>query len=524
MERLSMRKIREILRLKHNGRSQREIASSVAVAVGTINGHLQRAQQVGLTWETAQSMTDAEVEAALFRDAGRNEGATRAAIDYAHVHTELSRPGVTLQLLWFEYQEGVAARGDGTKPYQYSQFCELYAAWRVRLKPSMRRVHRAGEKAFVDYSGKKLRLTIAATGEQIDVELFVMVLGASNYTYAEVTMTQTLADFVDATIRGFEYFGAVPEVVVPDQLRSAVKGPDRYEPDINATYLEMAQHYGVTVIPARPRRPKDKAKVETAVLIVQRWILAKLRNRTFFELDELNRAVAELLEELNQKPFQKLEGCRATAFERLERPVMRALPPVRYELAERRKARVNIDYHIAYDGRYYSVPHQLVHQPVEVRATGGTIEVFLSGERVATHRRSYAPRGTAVTEPAHRPANHRDQVWPPERLIGWGAKYGPAVATVVERMLQRYMNPEQGYRACLGLMRTAEKYGSARMNAACERALSAGTIGGPNRRAIEVILKRGLDLQPAAKPTRTTPLQHENVRGGDYYDRKETVH
>jgi transposase len=524
MDRLSMRKIREVLRLKHSGRSQREIASSVAVAVGTIHGHLQRAKAAGLTWERVQLMTDAEVEAELFRDRGRNVGATRAPIDYAHVHAELSRPGVTLQLLWLEYQESVSARGNDTKPYQYSQFCELYGAWRVRLKPSMRRVHRAGEKAFVDYSGKKPRLADAATGELTEVELFVMVLGASNYTYAEVTRTQTLSDFVGATIRGFEYFGAVPEVVVPDQLRSAVRGPDRYEPDINATYLEMAQHYGVTVIPARPRRPKDKAKVETAVLIVQRWILARLRHRTFFELDELNRAIWELLEELNNKPFQKLEGSRASAFEKLDRPVMRALPAVRYELAERRKARVNIDYHIAYDGRYYSVPHQLVHQPVEVRATGGTIEIFLSSERVATHRRSYAPRGTAVTDPMHRPANHRDQVWPPERLIGWGAKYGPAVATVVELMLKRYVNPEQGYRACLGLMRTAEKYGSSRMNAACERALSVGTVGGPHRRSIEVILKRGLDQQPAAAPTRTTPLQHENVRGGDYYDRKETVH
>src|SRR4051794_34590469 len=304
MDRLSMRKIREILRLKHNGRSQREIASSVAVAVGTINGHLQRAKQAGLTWDTARSMTDAEVEAALFRDAGRNEGATRAAIDYAHVHAELSRPGVTLQLLWFEYQESVAARGDGTKPYQYSQFCELYAAWRVRLKPSMRRVHRAGEKAFVDYSGKKPRLASEETGEVREAELFVMVLGASNYTYAEATRTQSLPDFVGATIRGFEYFGAVPEVIVPDQLRSAVKGPDRYEPDINATYLEMAQHYGVTVIPARPRRPKDKAKVEGAVLIVERWILARLRRRKFFELAELNQAIWELLAELNETPFR----------------------------------------------------------------------------------------------------------------------------------------------------------------------------------------------------------------------------
>jgi transposase len=524
MDRLSMRKIREVLRLKHSGRSQREIASSVAVAVGTINGHLKRAHDAGLTWEAAQMMTDTQVEAALFREPARNVGATRAAIDYARVHCELSRDGVTLQLLWFEYQESVAARGDGTKPYQYSQFCELYAAWRVRLKPSMRRVHRAGEKAFVDYSGKRPRLVNAVTGEVTEVELFVMVLGASNYTYAEATRTQRLADFVGATIRGFEYFGAVPEVVVPDQLRSAVKGPDRYEPDINATYLEMAQHYGVTVIPARPRRPKDKAKVEGAVLIVQRWILARLRHRTFFELEELNAAVSELLDELNQKPFQKLEGCRASAFEKLERPAMRALPTVRYELAERRKARVNIDYHVVFDDRYYSVPYQHVQQPVEVRATGSTIEIFLNGERVATHRRSYASRGTALTDSAHRPANHRDQVWPPERLVGWGAKYGPAVATVVELILKRYVNPEQGYRACLGLMRTAEKYGGSRMNAACERALSAGIVGGPHRRSIEVILKRGLDLQQTSAPTRSTPLQHENVRGGDYYDRKEIVH
>lgn len=524
-ERLTMRKIREVLRLKDSGRSQREIASSVAVAVGTICGYLQRAEAAGLTWERAQTMTDAEVDAALFRDGGRNVAAVRAPIDYAHVHEELHRSGVTLQLLWSEYQESVAARGDGTKPYQYSQFCELYGAWRVRLKPSMRRVHRAGEKAFLDYSGKKPRLVSEETGEVREVDLFVMVLGASNYTYAEATRTQSLPDFVGATIRGFEYFGAVPEVVVPDQLRSAVKGPDRYEPDINATYLEMAQHYGVTVIPARPRRPKDKAKVETGVLIVQRWILARLRRRTFFSLDELNQAIWELLEELNARPFQKLEGSRDSAFQKLDRPAMRGLPAVRYELAERRNARVNIDYHVEHDRRYYSVPHPLVHERVEVRATVVLVEIFLNGERVASHRRSYGPRGTAVTDPAHRPQNHRDQAWPPERLVGWAAKFGPSVAAVIDLTLSRYVNPEQGYRACLGLLRTAEKYGASRMNAACERALSVGIVGGPRRKYIEGILKRGLDLQTsAATAVRDTPLQHENVRGGDYYDRKETVH
>ena len=524
-ERLSMRKIRELLRLKHLGRSQRQIASSLCVAVGTVHGHLRRAREAGMTWEVAQPMTDAEIEAALYRDGGRNVAATRAAIDFSHVHAELHRHGVTLQLLWSEYLDGVAARADGTKPYQYSQFCELYGAWRSRLQPSMRIVHRAGEKAFIDYSGKKPTLWDRETGEAREVELFVMVLGASSYTYAEATLTQRLPDFVGSTIRGFEFFNGVPEVLVPDQLRSAVRGPDRYEPDINATYLEMAQHYAVVVLPARPRRPKDKAKVEVGVQVVQRWILARLRHRRFFELDELNQAIWELLDELNARPFQKLDGSRESAFEALDRPALRPLPAVRYELAERKTRRVNIDYHVEYDGRYYSVPFERVHAEVEVRATATIIEILLAGERVASHRRSFDRRGSMVTDPAHRPENHRHQVWPPERLIGWGASFGPSVARVVELTLARYVNPEQGYRACLGLMRTAQRHGAARMNAACERALSVGIVGGPRRKYIEAILKRGLDRDgaPAAPTPRTTPLTHENVRGGDYYD-KETVH
>jgi transposase len=524
-ERLSMRKIRELLRLKHSGRSQRQIASSLSVAVGTVCGQLKRAQEVGMTWERAEKLTDAELEALMFRDGGRNVAATRAAIDYARLHGELHRSGVTLQLLWSEYLEGVAARQDGTKPYQYSQFCELYGAWRARLQPSMRIVHRAGEKAFIDYSGKKPRIWDRETGEAREVELFVMVLGASSYTYAEATRTQTLPDFVGSTIHGFEYFGGVPEMIVPDQLRSAVKGPDRYEPDINATYLEMAQHYSVTVLPARPRKPKDKAKVEVGVQVVQRWILARLRNRKFFSIDELNQAIWELLDELNARPFQKLEGSRESAFETLDKPALRALPAVRYELAERKNRRVNIDYHIEYEGRYYSVPHQRVHADVEVRATSTVVEILEGGQRIASHPRCYDRRGSMVTDPAHRPANHRHQVWPPERLVSWGASFGPAVAKVVELMLARYVNPEQSYRACLGLMRTAQRYGGERTNAACERALRVGLVGGPRRKYIESILKRGLDREEptATSAHRAAPLNHENVRGGDYYD-KETMH
>jgi transposase len=524
-ERLSMRKIRELLRLKRNGRSQRQIASSLSVAVGTVCGQLRRAREAGVTWERAERLSDEELEALLFRDGGRNVAATRAAIDYSRVHGELHRPGVTLQLLWSEYVEGVAARAEGTKPYQYSQFCELYGAWRTRLQPSMRIVHRAGEKAFIDYSGKKPRIWDRGTGEAREVELFVMVLGASSYTYAEATLTQRLPDFVASTIHGFEYFGGVPDMIVPDQLRSAVKGPDRYEPDINATYLEMAQHYSVTVLPARPRKPKDKAKVEVGVQVIQRWILARLRNQKFFDLDELNQTIWELLEELNARPFQKLDGSRNSAFEALDKPALRSLPAARYELAERKNARVNIDYHVEYDDRYYSVHHKRVHADVEVRATVGVVEIFEQGQRIATHPRSYDRRGTMVTDPAHRPENHRHQVWPSERLISWGASFGPAVAKVVEQMLARYVNPEQGYRACLGLMRMAKRYGGERTNAACERALRVGVVGGPRRKYIESILKRGLDREEASarQVNRTAPLTHENVRGGDYYD-KETGH
>ncbi len=532
-----MRKIREVLRLSHSGRSQREIAIAISASVGTVWNQLQRAKAANITWEDAQQLTDEELNELLFAK-GSTQPSHRSPVNFARVHEELHRVGVTLQLLWAEYQESAVVRADGTKPYQYSQFCELYRTWRSHRKPSMRQVHVAGERAFIDYSGKKLRVTDRKTGQSREVELFVMVMGASNYTFAEASLTQRLADFVGSTIRGFEYFGGVPQGIVPDQLRSAIRGTDRYEPDVNPTYLEMAQHYDVAVFPARPRKPKDKAKVEAAVLVAQRWILARLRNRTFFELSELNEAIAELVEDMNNRPFSKLCGTRKSAFDELDKPAMRPLPQVRYELSERRLARVNIDYHVEFDGRYYSVPYPLVHARVEVRATSSVVELYLTqapsrgphcghavGTRVASHPRSFARRGTAVTVQSHRPEHHRDQVWPPERMVSWASKFGPAVATVVEQMLARYVIAEQGYRACLGLLRLAERVGASRINAACERALRVGIVGGPSRKYIEAILKNGLDQEsPTAKAVRNAPLTHENVRGGDYYDKEETMH
>ncbi len=515
-----MRQIKEVLRLRSVSRcSQREIAAAVGMSKGAVGEYLCRAREAGLDWETAQTLSDAELEARLFKLINRNEPAARAPIDMQWVHKELKRPGVTLQLLWLEYQQAVSRAADGKRAYQYSQFCELYRGFVKRLHPSMRQVHLAGDKAFVDYSGKKPVIVDPSSGEVQQVELFVMVLGASNYTYAEVTRTQTLPDFVGSHVRGFEYFGCVPAIVVPDQLRSAVARPDRYDPGMTATYIEMAQHYGIGLIPARPRKPKDKAKVEGGVLVAQRWILARLRNRTFFSLEELNSAIAELLEDLNTRPFKKLEGCRRSAFESIDRPAMRQLPARRYELAEWGQVGVNIDYHFEYDHRLYSVPCALACHKVEFRATRTSVEAFHGGQRVACHSRSYGPRGTATTCKEHRPKSHQDYgEWPPERMIRWAGTIGPHSQELTRKLLAQYAHPEVGYRSCLALFRMGKRFGHDRMEAACRRALE---IGAPTRKCVEAILKNGLEKIAASQEPTTKPVVHENIRGGSYYDRGE---
>lgn len=522
-DRVSMRKVREVLRLHYEcGRTQREIARSCGIGSGTVSDYLKRARASGLEWAALQALSEAELEGRLFRYSQRATSGERAAINFAWMHQELKRAGVTLQLLWVEYQE--ASRVKGVEPYQYSQFCEHYRAWRRKLGVSLRQVHRAGEKAFVDYSGKKPSLIDSVTGEIRDVELFVMTLGASSYTYAEATDTQRLADFVGATVRGFEYFGCVPDVLVPDQLRSAVSGPDRYDPDINSTYLEMAKHYSVAVIPARPAKPRDKAKVENAVLVVQRWILARLRNRRFWNLGELNEAIGELVEELNNRPFQKLEGSRRSAFEALERPAMRSLPARRYEMGIWARAKVHIDYHVAFDHRFYSVPVALVGMRVEVRATQSVVEIFSRGERVASHTRSYGPKGAAVTHEEHRPHAHRQYgQWPPARLVAWATTLGPNIALVVERMLSRHPRPELAYRPVLGVIRLGDRYGTARLEQACARALAASHLDGARYRFIASMLKLGLDATPLAQsePITALPTVHENIRGGGYYETEQ---
>ena len=514
-----MRRIREVLRLKFElSRSHREISSATGLSKGSVSEYLRRAREHGVTWEVARVLDDPEIERRLFKAPGRNVPVDRVPIDSDWVQREMRRKGVTLQLLWVEYCEAASSDAQQRRPYQYSQFCDRYRKFRKQVDVVMRQEHRAGEKCFIDYSGFKPTIADRETGEVIEVELYVAVLGASSYTFAESTRTQQRDEFIASTCRAYEYFCGVPEVSVPDQLRSAVSGPDRLDPEINPVFAEFAAHYGTAVIPARPRKPKDKAKVEGAVLIAQRWILARLRNVTFFTLEDLNMAIAELLEDLNGRPFQKLDGCRRSQFEETDKPALRPLPPRRFEPSTWKKATVHIDHHVEYDARYYSAHYSLVGAKPWIRATVSTIELILDGRRVASHARSYGPKGTYVSLDEHRPKSHRQYgAWPPQRIVEWATELGPHAGQLVAQIMKDRPHPEQGYRSCLALIRDAKRYPVERIEAACKRALA---IGAPTRRSVLSILKNGLDKVAAdAEPDSqlSLPVVHGNVRGGDYY-------
>lgn len=505
--RLPMRKVREILRLSlDNGLGDRPTARACGVPHSTVQDYKERASRAGLSWEEVASMDRGTLERRLFPKASRST-VSRPVPSWSKVHKELKHSGVTLQLLWEEYRE---AHPEG---YSYSRFCELYQAWRGQVDLSMRQTHKAGEKVFVDYCGQTV--PVGRPGEERPAEIFVAVLGASNYTYAEATWSQQLQDWAGSHCRAFEYFDGVPEVVVPDNLKSGVTKACRYEPVLTRTYEEMAAHYGVAVIPARVRKPKDKAKVETGVQVVERWILASLRHRQFFSLGELNVAVAELLERLNHRPFKKLPGTRRSLFETLDQPALGALPARPYEYADWSKVRVGPDYHVEVDGHYYSVPYQLVRAEVEARSTASTVEILHADKRVVCHRRS-CERGQASTLPEHMPPAHRGYAeQTPQKLLAWGEKVGAATSQVVETMLSR-AHPLQGFHSCLGLRRLAKDYGENRLECACRRAIA---INGMTYRSLRSILQRNLDQHEVKNPVSDhLPRAHENVRGASYYE------
>lgn len=513
-----MRKIREILRLKNCGYGHKKIAKSIGIGKGTAWDCLNRAKKANLSWPLSNDLTDEQLEKSLYPSSQKvvkNADKQPGIIKWDDIHKELKRKGVTLMLLWGEYKEQ-HPQGLG-----YSQFCNLYRGWSKHLDVWMRQPHKAGEKLFVDYAGHTMPVVHNnETGEIKDAQIFVASLGASSLIYTEATWTQTLPDWIGSHVRAFEFFEGCPEIVVPDNLKSGVQKSHIYEPDINPTYQDMAIHYGVAIMPARSRSPKDKAKVENAVLQVERQVLARLRNRVFFSLPELNQAIRPLLNDLNNRPFQKIPGSRASHFQELEKPELKPLPAMRYEYAEWKKARAGSNYHIEIAKHYYSVPFSFAKKELQVRYDYKIIEVFHKSTRIASHVRSFVAYGY-TTDPSHMPKNHQAQVeWTPERIIAWGKKTGPYTAEFLGAIMKSRNHPQQGFRACIGVLRLGKRYGEQRLEAACNRALS---IGSYTFKSVESILKNNLDqspLPPNSGPLDEKPVpdNHENVRGQNYFE------
>ena len=506
-ERLPMMKLRELMRLTAMGVSARKIAIATGVARSTVAEYQRRIRTAGLTWPLPPDLDDdLSLSARLFEE-DRTQVRGRPEPDWAKVHAELRRKGVTKALLWEEYR-GVTPDG-----YQYSHFCDLYARWAGRVNVTMRQEHRAGEKMFVDFSGDGIDLVDEQTGEVRKAKLFVAVLGGSNLTYVEAVLDESLPTWTRCHVNAFAYCGGVPEILVPDNLRSGVDKPNRYEAVVNRTYDDLARHYDTVVMPARVRKPRDKAKAEQGVLLAQRWIIAALRNMRFTNINAISEAIDPLLEKLNNKPMRLLRKSRRQLFEEVERAALNPLPAKRYEFATWARARVNIDYHIAFEGHFYSVPHQLVREAVEVRATATTVEILLRNRRVASHPRSYMRGGTS-TQDDHMPvAHHEYKQWTPSRIEDWAAKSGPSVAAVARNIMESRRHPALGYRACLGIIRLGDRYGIDRLETVCARALELRAC---SYRNIDSMLRHNRDRVADERVDATLPT-HGNVRGATYF-------
>ena len=471
------------------------------------NVGLKRAKAAGLNFSMIDTFSEDELQQLLYSTAGNKVSIEAKTLDFNYINNELKRKAVTLQLLWYEYKTQYPMG------LSYSRYCGVYREWQSTLDVCMRQTHKAGEKMFVDYAGMTVLINI--NENEVQAQIFVASLGASNYTYVEATLSQTIPDWIGSHVRAFNFFGGIPEIVVPDNLKTGINKAHRYEPDLNPAYQELAEYYGVAVMPARVRALKDKSKVEEAVQNAERQILAKLRNRKFFSLYELNVSIKPLLEELNRRPFQKLPGTRLSQFEDLEKAALKPLPSVPYIFAEWKKATAGIDYHISLDRHYYSVPYRLIKKELDVRYTQNTIEIFYKGQRIASHQRSYY-KGRHTTIAEHMPKGHQEYAkWTPDRIINWARTNGEFTGTLAEKIIATKMHPQQGYRSCLGIMRLGKSYGENRLEAASKRALH---IGAYSYKSVESILKNNLDQQPLpTEPKYDVISSHEYVRGKEYF-------
>lgn len=505
-KRITMRKIRDVLRLRHHaGLSIRQIQSSTKVSVGSIQTLLAKAKELELSWPLPDDLDDPHLARLFYPKADTRISSRNQKPDWPVMHQELKRKGVTKQLLWEEYTQQYPNRC-----YSYSQYCDRYLNWAKKQKRSMRQTHKAGEKCFVDYAGQTMPIINSTTGEIVEAQIFVAVLGASNYTFAEASWSQKLEDWLNSHVHAFEYFGGTTAIIVPDNLRSAVSKACRYDPDLNPSYQQLAEHYQVSVIPARPYKPKDKSKAEVGVQIIERWILARLRKHSFFSLAELNQCIRVLLEDLNSKPFKQLPGNRKEAFAKLDQPALQALPRQPYRYTDIKKVKVNIDYHVEYQQHYYSVPHQYVGETLEVHAGAHLITLYFRDKSIASHPRRFYPGTT--TEATHMPERHRKHhSWTPGRLKNWAKDIGPQVLLWVSNQLESKAHPEQTYRVCLGLFGLSKEYPAQRMNRACEIANEEGLI---KLKQIKSILKSNRDQLPRQTTiSLALPQDHENVRG-----------
>lgn len=520
-QRLAMHKIKDILRLHLFGgvSSCRRIGRAVGCGKTAVASCLQRAAEAGLTsWEVVEALDEETLEQRLYPAASATKltagRQARPLPDWAWVREELARRDhqVTLMLLWTEYK---AEHPDG---YQYSQFAALYRRFERKLSPVMRQHHHPGEKTFVDFCDG-IALTDPLTGEAIPTHLFVGALGASSYTFATATLSQSLPAWLECHVQMYAFYQGVSALTIPDNLRAAVTKADRYEAELNPSYRELAEHYATCVIPARVRKPRDKAKAEAAVLVAQRWILAVLRHRTFYSLAELNAAIGELLVKLNERPMRHVNASRRALYERLERPALKPLPDTPYEYADWKQVKANIDYHVRFDDHFYSVPYTLTGQSLWCRASARTVELFHKAKRVASHPRSFVKYAYS-TLPEHRPASHRAHLaWTPSRLIRWGRSIGAATATLIEHVIRSKPHPEQGYRSALGILRLANKHGNERLERACDKALR---IHSPCYKTVKTMLAQRMEGAPLRGKARSASADTEhlgtsNVRGRRYY-------
>jgi transposase len=506
-----MRKLREVLRLTMgSGMPERQVGIALGIGKGTVNDIVHRAKAAGVGWPIPDDLDDVALEAKLYPPRVPS-GTIRPLPDWAEIHREMAKKGVTLALLWEEY------RADNPDALGYSQFCNLYREWTKKLDVVMRHEHKAGERLFTDFAGDTIPIyKRATTMVDFDANLFVSAMGISTLIYAEALTSEALDEWTMAHVNSFEGMGAVPHITVPDNLRSAVTKAHRYEATINRTFEEMATHYGTCVIPARARKPRDKAKVENSVLLAERWIIARLRKRKFYSLGELNEAIRECVAIINAKPFKKIPGSRNSLFAELDRPAMLPLPSQRYEFGEWKSYKVPFDYHLPAVGQYWSAPHHLVGHKVEIRISARSIEIFTKTKRVASHLRVPGTTKRYVTDPAHMPKSHREHAeWTPERMIAWAAKTGPETKAFVAELLASRPHPEHGYRSVLGIIRLEKKHGAERVEKATKRARALRSY---SYHSVESILKNNLEDRPLPERHRTRRnRQHDNIRGPEHY-------